>query len=1011
MIRLLTVVFPWILASALSAALVDFNRDIRPILSNHCYQCHGPDANKRKAGLRLDEEQGSRSELKSGVHAVVPGDLKESELVYRITADDADERMPPEDFNKQLSKTQVELLKQWVKQGGKYQKHWSFITPQSAELPKVKQTDWPRNPIDHFVLTRLEKEGLKPSPEADKATLLRRVSFDLTGLPPSLSELDGFLADKSPDAYQKMVDGLLASPRYGEHMARYWLDAARYADTNGYQYDTHRSMWPWRDWVINAYNRNLSFDQFTIEQLAGDLLPNANLDQKIATGFNRNHPITIEGGVIDEEYRTEYVIDRVTTTAQVWMGMSFLCARCHDHKYDPLSQKEFYQFFAFFNQVPERGHNGFTPNIKVPPRGVEEVKKKLASVEQKLKAQEKAIAKAQAQWEATLKPETDRTGWTIIKPTTVTGGKGTVFTPLADLSTLAGGKSPVNEIYHVHLRTKETGITAIRLECLTHESLPHRGAGRAFNSNFVLSEFELEIVRPNKKVEVQRIKFKRATADYSQNNYNIAASIDGNKGTGWAVDGPTKKENRVAMYVTDKPFALESGVDLHIRMHFNLSRHAIGRFRLAITNDPDPQLVPGESIAQIASVPEPKRTPQQKQRLRSHYLKHASAPHFRLLQSNIVSLQADLKRLQGQGATTMIMQDMAKPRTTHVLYRGQYDQKREQITVGTPAFLPPLKKNGLTNRLTLARWLVNGRHPLTARVAVNRQWQRLFGVGMVKSTEEFGVQGDWPSHPELLDWLAVHFASNGWDTKALLKLIVTSATYRQSSHTTPAQLLHDSENRLLARGPRYRLDAEVIRDNALSVSGLLVERIGGPSVFPYHPKGLWLELNNRPNYSRTYKQDTGDKLYRRSMYTYWKRTVPPPSMATFDAPEREFCLVRRSRTNTPLQAFVMLHDPQFVEAAYHLAHEMIRAAGDPEKRIEHGFRLVTSRFPNQKEKTVLYRLLKERLVIYGKDTQASKTLLSVGESKKNSNLPESELAAWTTVARALLNLSETISKN
>jgi len=463
--------------------------------------------------------------------------------------------------------------------------------------------------------------------------------------------------------------------------------------------------------------------------------------------------------------------------------------------------------------------------------------------------------------------------------------------------------------------------------------------------------------------------------------------------------------------VADKPFALESGVDLHIRMHFNLSRHAIGRFRLAITNDPDPQLVPGESIAQIASVPETKRTPQQKQRLRSHYLKYASTPHFRLLQSKFESLQADLKRLQSQGATTMIMQDMPKARATHILYRGQYDQKREQITAGTPSFLPPLKKNGPTNRLTLARWLVNGRHPLTARVAVNRQWQRLFGVGMVKSTEEFGIQGDWPSHPELLDWLAVHFATNGWDTKALLKLIITSATYRQSSRTTPALLSRDPENRLLARGPRHRLDAEVIRDNALAVSGLLVERIGGPSVYPYHPKGLWLELNNRPGYSRTYKQDEGDKLYRRSLYTYWKRTVPPPSMATFDAPEREFCLVRRSCTNTPLQAFVMLHDPQFVEAARHLAERMMGASEKPEDRLVHGFRLTTSRLPNEKEKTVLSRLFKERLAFYRKEPEAAKTLLLVGESKRQENLPEAEHAAWITVARALLNLSETITKN
>ena len=998
--------------SALGVDAINFNRDIRPILANYCFECHGPDSKQRKAGLRLDDESGSQKELKSGVQAVVPGDLEQSELIYRITTEDTDERMPPEDFSKQLSENQVKLLKAWVKQGGKYQKHWSFITPQKTQLPKVKQTEWPRNGIDHFILKRLENEGLKLSPEADKATLLRRASFDLTGLPPSMAELDAFLADDTPDAYSKVVDRLLASPRYGEHMARYWLDAARYADTNGYQYDTHRDMWPWRDWVISAYNRNLSFDQFTIEQLAGDLLPNATLDQKIATGFNRNHPITIEGGVIDEEYRTEYVIDRVTTTAQVWMGLSFVCGRCHEHKYDPLSQKEFYQFFAFFNQVPEKGNSGFNPRIKVPPKGVEEAKNKFAVAEKELKAQEKSITTAQTKWEATLKPKTDRSGWAIIKPITVTGGKGTIFTPLPDQSTLVGGKSPASETYTIKIKTKESGITAIRLECLTHPSLPHNGPGRAFNSNFVLGEFETEITPASGEEKPQRIQFKRAVADYSQKNYNIATTIDGNKGTGWAVDGPTRKENRMALFIADKAFGFESGTELTIRLQFQFgSIHSIGRFRLSLTKDADPQLTSAESIPQIAGLPAAKRTPQQKQRLRSHFLKSAAPAELRSLQSKVDSLSVEVKRLQGQGVSTMIMQDLPSPRKTHFLYRGQYDKKREEVTAGTPAFLPSMPKEDPVNRLGLARWLVSEKHPLTARVAVNRQWQRLFGIGIVRTTEEFGAQGDWPSHPKLLDWLAVHFMENGWDMKDLLKLIVTSATYRQSSSASPELMARDLENLLIARGPRHRLDAEIVRDNALALSGLLVEKTGGPSVFPYHPKGLWMELNNRPNYSRTYKQDKGDNLYRRSLYTYWKRTVPPPSMATFDAPEREFCLVRRSRTNTPLQAFVMLHDPQFVEAARHLAQRMMGASNNLEERIKHGFRLATSRLPNQKEKAVLQQLFQERLDLYRNDTKAAQAVLSVGDSNQSSNLPEPEQAAWTTVARALLNLSETISKN
>ena len=996
-----------------SAAPVSFSRDIRSILSNSCYQCHGPDSKQRKAGLRLDEERDSRVELKSGARAVVPCNLEESELVHRITTNDEDDRMPPLDFKKQLSKKQIDLLRQWVREGGDYEKHWSYIPPKAASLPRVKQTSWPHNAIDHFVLKRLEDEGLKPSPEVDKATLLLRVTFDLTGLRPSLAELNAFLADDSPDAYQKVVDRLLASPRYGEHLGRYWLDAARYADTNGYQYDTHRDMWPWRDWVINAYNRNLPFDQFTIEQLAGDLLPNATLDQKIATGFNRNHPITIEGGVIDEEYRTEYVIDRVTTTAQVWMGLSFICARCHDHKYDPIPQKEFYQFFAFFNQVPEKGNSGFSPKIKVPPSGLAHVQTKLAAVQEKLDAQETLIAAAQTEWGKKLKINPSTPVWSVIKPTKITGGEGTAFTPLPDLSTLAGGKSPVNEIYDILLQTKETGITAIRLECLKHESLPHGGAGRAFNSNFVLSEFELEISSPDKEQKPERIKFRQAVADYSQNNFNIAASIDGNKGTGWAVDGPTKKENRIAMYLAEKPFGHGTGANMRIRMHFNYPNivHAIGRFRFAISTDPMPKLKLGESLPDVAALPTAKRTPQQKKRLRRLFLSTDAPPKIKEPYVHLQKLQAEIKRLQTQSISTMVMQDMPNPRKTHLLFRGKYDKKREEVTAGTPAFLPSMPNETPMNRLGLARWLVSKKHPLTARVAVNREWQRLFGIGIVKTTEEFGAQGDWPSHPKLLDWLAVHFMNSGWDTKALLKFIVTSATYRQSSSATPELLVRDQANLLLARGPRHRLDAEIVRDNALAVSGLLVEKIGGPSVFPYHPKGLWQELNNRPNYSRTYKQDKGEKLYRRSLYTYWKRTVPPPSMATFDAPEREFCLVRRSRTNTPLQAFVMLHDPQFVEAARHLAERMMSASDNPDGCIEHGFRLATSRLPNNKEKVVLHQLFRERLLFYLKDKKAAKAVLSVGESIRKVNLSEPEQAAWTTVARALLNLSETISKN
>jgi len=1003
-----------IIATALSvaAAPLSFNRDIRPILSNNCYQCHGPDSAARKANLRLDREVDSRAELKSGSAALVPGNLDDSELIYRITTTDADEKMPPADSHRTLTPKQIETLKQWVKQGAKYEKHWAFIPPQALPLPKVKQADWPANGIDHFVLARLEAEGLKPAPPADKATLLRRVSFDLIGLPPTLTELDAFLADKSPKAFEKAIDRLFASPRYGEHMARYWLDAARYADTNGYQYDTHRNMWPWRDWVINAYNRNLPFDQFTIEQLAGDLLPNATLQQKVATGFNRNHPITIEGGIIPEEYRTEYVIDRVTTTAQVWMGMSFLCARCHDHKFDPVSQKEFYQFMAYFNQVPERGNSGFTPNIKVPPAGLEKIKTDLAAAQQAMKERENALAAAQLKWEKSLKTEPATAVWTPLKPSETTGGGGTTFKLLPDDSTLVGGKSPASEVYTIRLHTKETNITALRLEALTHPSLPHAGAGRAFNSNFVLSEFETQIgpsIRSSQRIPV---KFARAAADYSQVNYHINATIDGNRGTGWAVDGPTKKENRKAMFIAAKPFGYRGGMDLTVRLRFDFGTlHTIGRFRISYTQSTSPTLQDMLTIPQIAALPIAKRTSQQAKLLRDHFLRTAGPAEAKALHMKIISLRAQQQKLSSAGSTSMIMADMPNPRKTYILHRGQYDQRREEVSAGTPNALGAMPKDAPRNRLGLARWLVDGKHPLTARVAVNREWQRLFGVGLVKSTEEFGTQGDWPSHPALLDWLAVQFTKNGWDQKALLKLIVTSATYRQDSRASAELLARDRDNRLLARGPRHRLDAEVIRDNALAVSGLLVDQIGGPSVFPYHPNGLWLELNNRPGYSRTYQQGKGDDLHRRSLYTYWKRTVPPPSMATFDAPEREFCLVRRSRTNTPLQAFVMLHDPQFIEAARHLAARMMTANKSTGERIGFGFRVVTARKPTAREIQILSHLYTKRMTHYQANPKAAESLLTIGESTTPQHLPPTELAAWTTVARTMLNLSEAITKN
>ncbi|MCG8583459.1 MAG: PSD1 and planctomycete cytochrome C domain-containing protein [Pirellulales bacterium] len=727
-------------ASAVAEDKVRFNRDVRPILSNNCFECHGFDAKARAAELRLDTREGATAELESGEgSAVVPGKPAESVLLARITSHDVDEKMPPADSGKKLTAVQIETLKKWIAQGANYESHWSFVPPESSAPPKVSKSAWPRNLIDHFILARLESDGLTASPEADRRTLIRRVALDVTGLPPTRVEIAQYVEDKSPDAYEKMVDRYLASPRYGEHMARYWLDLARYADSNGYQYDTERTMWVWRDWVIHAYNSNMPFDQFTIEQLAGDLLPNATPHQVLATGFNRNHPITIEGGIIDEEYRTEYVLDRLVTTSTVWMGLTMGCARCHDHKFDPVSQKEFYQLSAFFNQVPERGMRGFTPNQ-------------------------------------------------------------TIASPLAD---------------------------------------------------------------PKAKVKYP---------------------------------------------------------------------------------------------------------------------------------------------------ATMVMRDSPKPRTTHFLILGQYDRKGEVVSPGVPASLVPMADDAPQNRLGFARWLMNEKHPLTARVAVNRYWQRLFGTGLVKTLEDFGFQGEWPSHPALLDALAVRF-SKDWDVKAIQRLMLTSATYRQSARVSKELYERDPENRLLARGPRFRLDAEQIRDQALAVSGLLVEKIGGPSVYPYQPKGLWLELNNRPGYSKAYKPGTGESLYRRSMYTFWKRTVLSPMLKTFDAPGREFCTVARSRTNTPLQALLLLQGPQFVEAARHLAQRMMKEGGtDVESRIAFGFELVTGRVPTSREAELLTNAYRGRLAFFKNNNDAAKTMVSVGASPRDTKLDIAEHAAWTEIARLLLNLDETVTR-
>ena len=780
--------------SAQAQQRVRFDQDVRPILSNHCWSCHGPDEVARQAGLRLDLQDSATAAADSGRIAIVPGKPAESELIARINAHDADAQMPPASAKKPITDRQKLVLQQWIEQGAEFTSHWAYTAPLRPEIPAVRSASWPKNDIDAFVLKRLEDAQLQPSEEAAPQVWLRRVAFDLTGLPPSLEELSAFedrlkTADRE-EVYAEVVERLLKSPRYGERMAMQWLDAARYADTNGYNNDETRTMWPWRDWVIKAFTDGMPYDQFLTEQLAGDLLPEASVSQKVATGFSRNHVLTTEGGIFEEEYHVEYVADRVHTTATVFLAMSLQCARCHDHKYDPLTQKEYYQFAAFFNNVPDK---------------------------------------------------------------VVSYNKARMAEPL------------------LRLPTPEQQAEMDRIE------------GR-------LKEVEAELAKPT-----------------------------------------------------------------------------------------------GDAAADTTA-----------------------------LQAEKTSLTEQRTKLDAEIPATMVMAEPAEPRPIFVLQRGQYDQRGEQVTAAFPtALVSPESAVVATgpeipDRLQLARWLTDPAHPLTARVAVNRLWEMLFGTGIVETAEDFGIQGALPSHPELLDWLATELLLQGWDQRAVLKQILLSATYRQSSNVTADQLHLDPRNLLLGRGPRYRLPAETVRDNALFVSGLLKEKIGGPSVKPYQPDGLWEDVSVERR--DKYVADTDDGLYRRSMYTFWKRTCPPPGMATFDAPDRETCVVRRARTNTPLQALVLLNDPTYVEAARKLAERVLLASDNDAARIELAFRIVLSRFPDNSEQSTLQEMLAKARTHFTTTPTAAAEFLSIGASPRDTSLNPVDLAAWSAVMNVILNLDECISK-
>jgi len=1003
-----------------------FNRDVRPILSDNCFKCHGFDPKTREADVRLDQRDAAIAP-REGRRPIVPGDARASELFRRITTDDAEQRMPPVDSGKSLTPAEIDTLRRWIDAGAEYERHWAFIAPARPQPPAVKQQAWARNAIDRFILARLEREGLSPSPEADRVTLIRRVTLDLTGVPPTIDQVEAFVADESPDAYEKVVDRLLASPRFGERMAVPWLDAARYADTMGYQADWERYHWRWRTWVIDAYNRNLPFDQFTIEQLAGDLLPEPTIEQLIATGFNRNHRINDEGGIIPEEYLVEYVVDRVETTAATWMGLTMGCARCHDHKYDPITQKDFYRFFAFFNGVPEQGKEGrkgyATPYMRVAVRGrqaeYDAAQANVAAQQRELNEAIAAQGAARDRWIAETAAKLDNAAdpWRIVEPTDVQAVGAVDFEKLDDGSYLATGDNLQFPTYTIELSPGAGRVTGVRLEALRHESLTN-GSLSPGNGNFVLSEFELRVQRAG-EAKAQRLKLAGAQADYAQDKWPVAAALDGRKQTGWAVDGHRKIEDRTAIFTLAEPLQLQRGDQLIVTMKHESQypRHAIGRFRLSITGIDQPGFgdtrgLPDDIAAALRTAPA-KRNAKQKQRLAAHFA--TVDPQTQSLRGELDAANKALDQFETQHTTyVMVMREMDNPRDTHVLERGVYTEKREKVTRGVPGdVLGAMPTGAPSNRLGLARWLVSGEHPLTGRVIVNRYWAMLFGNGLVKTIEDFGFQGEYPSHPDLLDWLATEYPRLGWDTKAMLKRIVMSATYRQSSRWTDELRERDPENRLLARQSRLRLPAEMVRDQALFTSGLMVEKIGGASVKPYQPPGLWAELSfgNSKTTVDFYRQDSGEALYRRSLYTFWKRSVPPPAMATFDAPSREACVLSRPRTNTPLQALALMNDVTYVEAARALAERALRETGDDAAaRVRYAFRTVLSREPDRAELKVLTGGYDKRLVYFRQNPAAAKKLIGEGESKPSSDADPNELAAMTTVVMNIMNLDEAIHR-
>jgi hypothetical protein len=1131
---------------------VDYNRDIRPLLSRSCYACHGPDEAERQAGLRLDTQEGAVAELESGARAVVAGDAAASELLARVASTDEATRMPPSEVAAPLKPEQIDLLKRWIEEGATFAAHWSFTPPARPKVPAIAG-DSSRAAIDALVLDRLAREGLSPAPEADKYALVRRVTLDLTGLPPTIEEVDRFVANERASAYEELVDRLLASPAYGERWGRVWLDLARYADSAGYADDPERTIWRYRDWVISAVNSNMPFDRFTAEQLAGDLLPNPTADQLLATAFHRNTMTNSEGGTDDEEFRVAAVVDRVNTTMTVWMGLTMGCAQCHTHKYDPITQEEYYRFLAFFNNTADADRRDETPVIPAPTF-LEEFRraslvKQIEEVEREIAAPHPELAEGQSAWEASLAAPI---AWSWPSEQTATSTTGASLAPQPDGSLLAGGENNNGE-HRVRVRLDSLTLAALRLEVLSDPSLPGGGPGRGADGRFVLSRIaaryypqtakppsgrylRIELPGENKILSLAEVQAfsgadnvaRQGVASQSSVAFNgpAALAIDGNsdgryfeaKSTThtnaennpwWEVDfGADRQVDRVAIFNrTDTPEIGERLKDFRVLLlksdrqpvwqttvtaapkpsseldlsgardvalivaQADLSREnqspsfaltnddlakkgwsippaagradpvlatavfspaasgedwgagelevvlehvhetpgqTLGRFRLAITSDVRAQqkaALPGDVAAILETAPAA-RSQEQSDRLAAYY--KSIAPELAPQRAKLADLQKQLAAITP--ATAPIMQELAGDarRQTHVMIRGNFLDKGAAVTEGVPAAFHPWPEGVPMNRLGLARWLVDEANPLTARVTVNRLWEQLFGIGLVETSEDFGIQGEPPSHPELLDWLATELIRRQWDVKAIVRTIVTSAAYRRSAEAPPDQFERDPNNRLLARGPRFRLDAEVVRDQALAASGLLSRKMYGPSAQPPRPA---LGLNAAFGGSTDWTTSPGEDRFRRGLYTSWRRSAPYPSMATFDAPNREVCTVRRIRTNTPLQALVTMNDPVYVEASQALGRRMASEGGaGVAEKAAYGFRLCVARPPTEAEAARLAALYEEALARFQATPEEAMQMATDPLGPLPQGASAAEMAAWTVVANVLLNLDETIAR-